>query len=107
MAEFRKIIGFRIMKIIKIRTLLLCIPIFICNVQFSNAKAIFMGLEEVIAVSDFIGVIEITKPEKIGELFQENLPKRGFWKYSQKNIFKVISIIKRLYIFRKQFLVYH
>ncbi|MEE9554831.1 MAG: hypothetical protein V3W18_11080 [candidate division Zixibacteria bacterium] len=53
-----------------------------------------MDLEELVAVSDFIGVVEVDSSEMLGEIFNPNLPKRGYWEYAQKNRFHVIEIIK-------------
>ncbi len=59
---------------------------------FSEAR--FMDLEELAAISDFIGVIDIESTEQIGQVFDEDLPRRGYWTYSQKNSFIINSIIK-------------
>lgn len=68
--------------------------IFWCT-QFAFTKARFMGLEELVAVSDFIGIIEVKTSIKIGQKFEKDLPQKGFWKYSQKNTFEILSIIKK------------
>ena len=78
----------------KMKKTIIFLVIFLFSIQFAHAKARFMGLEEVVAVSDFIGIVEVTSSEIIGEPFQENLPQKGYWQYSQKNIFKILSIIK-------------
>lgn len=62
--------------------------------QSAYAKARFMGLEELVAVSDVIAVIEVIKSEKMGEQFDKGLPKKGFWNYAQRNKFKFIEFIK-------------
>jgi hypothetical protein len=80
----------------KIRYILLTILISLglCTVQSAHGKARFMGLEELVAVCDFIGVIEIIRTEKVGEKFQDDLPRKGHWKYSQKNSFNILYSIK-------------
>ncbi len=57
-------------------------------------KARFMGLEETVAVSDLIAIIEVTHTETVGQPFSEKLPKKGYWNYSQKNTFLIKEIIK-------------
>jgi len=62
--------------------------------QSAYGDVSFMGLEELVAVSDVIAVIEVTQSEKMGEFFGKNLPKKGFWSYAQRNNFKFIEFIK-------------
>jgi len=59
-----------------------------------DAKARFMSIEKLVATSDIIAVIEVIKTEQLGKMFDQNLPKKGFWKYGQKNIFRFEKMIK-------------
>ncbi len=68
--------------------------VIVCISQLAFSDARFMGLEEVVAVSDFIGIIDVESTEQIGQIFDEDLPRRGYWEYSQKNTFHVKEIIK-------------
>jgi len=74
----------------------LMIIISICFVfnQSAYSKARFMQLEELVAVSDIIAVIEVIRVEKIGNRFDKNLPKKGYSTYAQKNSFKFFEFIK-------------
>ncbi len=57
------------------------------------AKARFMGLEEAVAVSDVVGVVEIAKAERVGEGRAKGV-KKGYLTYAQKNTFRFVSIFK-------------
>jgi hypothetical protein len=53
-----------------------------------------MGLIEVSKRSDIIALIEIIKTEDLGEIFDKDLPQKGFFTYAQKNHFFFKEIIK-------------
>lgn len=66
--------------------LCLWIIIFVCLAFNESAwtEARFMKMEELVAKSDVIAVIEVIGSEKIGDPFEENLPRKGYWTYAQK-----------------------
>jgi hypothetical protein len=66
----------------------------ICISRDALSKPRYMALDELVAVSDFIGVIQVDSSETVGHLFDPDLPIKRYNSYSQKNLFNVIDIIK-------------
>ncbi len=68
--------------------------IMLCASGNALSKARYMELAELIAVSDFIGVITVDSSVVLGQLFDPDLPIKRYNSYSQKNMFHVVDIIK-------------
>lgn len=68
----------------------------ICFLLVHNvfAAAEYMGIEELVAFSDVVAVIKVTETESLGDRFDQDLPKKDFWNYAQKNTFQFISLLK-------------
>ncbi len=74
--------------------ILFLLMFFLSISETSYAEARFMGIEELIAVSDAIAVIDVKKSEKLGEIYDKNIPEINGWRYAQKNYFKFLKLIK-------------
>jgi hypothetical protein len=72
---------------------LLVLP-FVLWGQTAAAKARFIGLDELVAISDVIAIIEVNKSEKLGEPFEDHIPQKGYYQYAQKNTFQFLEFIK-------------
>ena len=58
--------------------------IYCLHLPATQAKARFMGLGELVSVSDTIAVIEVVKTKQLKYSHDTKLHKKGFWKYRQK-----------------------
>ena len=80
----------------------LMLAVFACFLlaPAASAKAAYMGLKALVATSDVVAVIEVTKTERVGAephlkgRIAKGMPKKGYWHYGQQNTFKFVEMVK-------------